>query len=1066
MPNAVRPANRETPVVPNAARLANRETPVALNTARPTNRETPTMPNTARNETREAAPPGYTKQVEHEATGAPRIERGPVNDESASGRNPEINREDSLSELGTGTQSNQELGGSSTGSGNLATTETTVIERNVTEPQDVRIALDREIVETIRGIAREQRSLRTELTREQRNLRGEIQGTQQDQRNLRSEILGARQDTANLQATAKTHESRLGLLFKRIGDVIDDQWAVREGMDELKRTYEARVPARSPIKSEPSPMTNNGDRSSMSTPEPIAMPRADIESLYASEDNREVVPENAVGQPEVETQQRDQRETPGEAWIRTRNQPQRFGLGTEEALERWRVASDASREQRAVRQLRRNGAQQQRDLGSHNRGNQRDGVEQRRSVTQPHEVGLGRHPNPSTPSQGNPQPSNHGHQDPGDGSSSSDEPRRGGGGPSHLPRQESSHTGDGSRNRSRSSRKRSQRRRRRRSPSHSSSSGTSEDWDSEFTVLEDDDRRRRARRNHRRDPKTEYEREQLRGIRERIRKMVGQEIQYAATFKGVKDIVTIVKYAGQNDNGIFTRWLDHLLMYFQLNQMCGPDNELVRLSAMYNSLEGVAEEWYRDLILHTPKRSWTFEKVVCSLFLTYVFGSAASHAAREFNEVRYSRTEGAREYAQRLKTKARRLARKPDESTMIIRFLAGLPVDVSRRLTLRERLDPTRHRLKHFVAKLHELEEAENVTKTVNTAVMEEQRKVDNLGQRKANRPQFGGRDRNYKPPRQAAPQQDHQRLVERRADDRLVKGKGPAKEVTCFRCQGKGHYSSDPNCPLFERNGGPSRQLRDCPQLKAARISDVDDKTGTMNKSSEESDGKEDWEDGSQWDPATEGEDSLHSLEEDPQMNKISAEDELAEAEVGDAVYVRAMRNKVISIQKENPSRATMNPKINCPRRPKAYESCLAAYVEINGIEAFTLFDSGSSADVISPDFAQVSDTRIHTLGKPVPLQLGTVGSRALINYGVKTSVEFGSRKEERYYLDMVNIDRYDAILGAPFMRKFGIRLDFESNSIIVGDMAIRALLPEEEATLLRGREVCQNGGESRQAH
>ena len=170
--------------MPNAARLANRETPVALNTARPTNRETPTMPNTARNETREAAPPGYTKQVEHEATGAPRIERGPVNDESASGQNPEINREDSLSELGTGTQSNQELGGSSTGSGNLATTETTVIERNVTEPQDVRIALDREIVETIRGIAREQRSLRTELTREQRNLRGEIQGTRQDQRNL------------------------------------------------------------------------------------------------------------------------------------------------------------------------------------------------------------------------------------------------------------------------------------------------------------------------------------------------------------------------------------------------------------------------------------------------------------------------------------------------------------------------------------------------------------------------------------------------------------------------------------------------------------------------------------------------------------------------------------------------------------------------------------------------------------------------------------------------------------------------------------------------------------------
>ena len=128
--------------------------------------------------------------------------------------------------------------------------------------------------------------------------------------------------------------------------------------------------------------------------------------------------------------------------------------------------------------------------------------------------------------------------------------------------------------------------------------------------------------------------------------MVRQDIQYAVTYKGVKDIVTIVKYSSQNDNGIFTRWLDHLLLYFQLNQMCGPDNELVQLSAMYNSLEGVAEEWYRDLVLHVPKHSWTFEKAVCSLFLAYVFGSAASHAVQEFSEVRYSRTEGAHEYAQ------------------------------------------------------------------------------------------------------------------------------------------------------------------------------------------------------------------------------------------------------------------------------------------------------------------------------------------------------------------------------------------------------------------------------------
>jgi hypothetical protein len=170
-------------------------------------------------------------------------------------------------------------------------------------------------------------------------------------------------------------------------------------------------------------------------------------------------------------------------------------------------------------------------------------------------------------------------------------------------------------------------------------------------------------------------------------------------------------------------------------------------------------------------------------------------------------------------------------------------------------------------------------------------------------------------------------------------------------------------------------------------------------------------------------------------------------------------MRDKVVSILKENPSRAAMNTKIDRPRRSKVYESCLATYVEINGMEAFTLFDSGSSADAISPDFAQVSDTRIYTLDKPILLQLGTVGSRASINYGVRTSVELASRKEEKYYLDVVNIDKYDAILGAPFMRKFGIQLDFDSNSIVVGSTTIRALLPEEEATLLKGRGIHRRG-------
>ena len=86
------------------------------------------------------------------------------------------------------------------------------------------------------------------------------------------------------------------------------------------------------------------------------------------------------------------------------------------------------------------------------------------------------------------------------------------------------------------------------------------------------------------------------------------------------------------------------------------------------------------------------------------------------------------------------------------------------------------------------------------------------------------------------------------------------------------------------------------------------------------------------------------------------------------------------------------------------------------------------------------------------MPLQLGTVGSHASINYRTQTSVEIGGKKVERHYLDVVNIDRYDTILSAPFMREFRVRLDFTLNSIVVGETAVEALLPEEEATLLKG--------------
>ncbi|KAK7444298.1 hypothetical protein VKT23_015310 [Stygiomarasmius scandens] len=143
-------------------------------------------------------------------------------------------------------------------------------------------------------------------------------------------------------------------------------------------------------------------------------------------------------------------------------------------------------------------------------------------------------------------------------------------------------------------------------------------------------------------------------------------------------------------------------------------------------------------------------------------------------------------------------------------------------------------------------------------------------------------------------------------------------------------------------------------------------------------------------------------------------------------------------------------------PRRTNAQNRCLAAFVEFNGIEAFALFDSGSTADAISPDFARNAHLRIYQLENPVTLQLGTKGSRSKINYGCTAPYQFRSDREvvvSKDYFDIANIDRYDVVLGTVFMRKHGLSLHFEDDTVRLNGRPIPTLLEGEEVRELTRR-------------
>lgn len=125
----------------------------------------------------------------------------------------------------------------------------------------------------------------------------------------------------------------------------------------------------------------------------------------------------------------------------------------------------------------------------------------------------------------------------------------------------------------------------------------------------------------------------------------------------------------------------------------------------------------------------------------------------------------------------------------------------------------------------------------------------------------------------------------------------------------------------------------------------------------------------------------------------------------------------------------------------------CLTLLVEINGLKAYTLFDSGSTGEVLSPHFTVAAGLKVHSLEKGVNIQLGTVDSRSKINFGVSTEIIIGKIKTHHYF-NVFNIDKYDAIIGTIFMCRYGLIIDLKNNVLRFEDNNVKlsALTLEED--------------------
>ena len=105
--------------------------------------------------------------------------------------------------------------------------------------------------------------------------------------------------------------------------------------------------------------------------------------------------------------------------------------------------------------------------------------------------------------------------------------------------------------------------------------------------------------------------------------------------------------------------------------------------------------------------------------------------------------------------------------------------------------------------------------------------------------------------------------------------------------------------------------------------------------------------------------------------------------------------------------------------------KECLVTWTKGGDLKAWMLWDLGSTTSGITPSYAELANIIVDTLETPDILQLGTVGSRSIIKFGADVAISIGGRSHLSY-VDVANFDRYDMIIGMPFMRKNNVLLNF----------------------------------------
>ncbi|KAF8703041.1 hypothetical protein AX14_014253 [Amanita brunnescens Koide BX004] len=568
---------------------------------------------------------------------------------------------------------------------------------------------------------------------------------------------------------------------------------------------------------------------------------------------------------------------------------------------------------------------------------------------------------------------------------------------------------------------------------------------------------------------------------ERTDEIVRREINDACrTIENRSDAINIGKtvkiplpeYIGGESIDAFLKFLREFLVYLINFNLMKPEMDAHRVSLLGSALKDRALRWYQHTIHLNADGEWTFELAMIELKRYFVKDVSSRDAATRFDRLT-QKNRTVTELKKDLERLSQQMIQTPSDYDMSRRFLNALKPEISGTVV--------RYGINSENSDIDALFE---MAKSVEQGMFYEERQRNEHGAAKTYKESSTKPDGKAKiTPRSTTPgsyRKKDQKTPTRNGRELKQIGAG-SKQVECFSCKQKGHYSNEcPKKPHGRRTANAEQIEEEDVNEAHANAADEGQSDSEEEESFSEREGKEtsdeqelrqddssveedlslkDWTCAARASALDDDDDSDYivyrekypcheNLQDWSKMrgcpcppNEETLEEEGRSVEGSDRYCLAAYlldeeepaRSSKVNGQSEEQvayrQRATkdMGPfKIgDAPKRNFKCLGVIEGYMRINGHKAHVLLDGGSTLDMISANFAAVHKLDMFQLKKPLKLQMATSGSHSIINYGARAELHVGELKEQRYF-NVVNLDRYHAILGTPFLKHHEVLLSY----------------------------------------